>query len=138
METGLMRIGISLPETLLDEFDEIVEKKGYSSRSEGIRDAIRSYISYNEWMGDITGHQIGTVAIVYDYTKKGLSNMLTNTQHKYSHLIKSSVHINLDHDNCFEVIFLDGDGREIKELAEAMMALKGVKLPKLITVPSIK
>ena len=39
-----------------------------------------------------------------------------------THLIKSSVHIHLDHDNCFEVIVLDGDGEEIKELAEAIMA----------------
>ncbi|HML04802.1 MAG TPA: ribbon-helix-helix protein, CopG family, partial [Methanobacterium sp.] len=48
-----MRIGVSLPDTLLGKFDEIIEKRGYSSRSEGIRDAIRSYISYYEWMADI-------------------------------------------------------------------------------------
>jgi CopG family nickel-responsive transcriptional regulator len=75
METELTRIGISLPDTLLGEFDEIVERKGYSSRSES-RDAIRSYISYYEWMRDIKDHQIGTVAVIYYYTKKGLSNML--------------------------------------------------------------
>ncbi|MFI5383410.1 MAG: nickel-responsive transcriptional regulator NikR, partial [Methanosarcina thermophila] len=48
----------------------------------------------------------------------------------------SSVHIHLDHDNCFEVIVLDGDGEEIKELAESIMALKGVKFSKLTTVAS--
>ena len=58
-----MRIGVSLPGTLLNKFDEIIEKRGYSSRSEGIRDAIRSYISYYEWMGDIKGHRVGTVTI---------------------------------------------------------------------------
>lgn len=50
METELMRIGVSLPDALLGKFDEIIEKIGYSSRSDGIRDAIRSYISYYEWM----------------------------------------------------------------------------------------
>ena len=131
-----MRIGVSLPDNLLGKFDEIIEKRGYSSRSEGIRDAIRSYISYYEWMGDIKGHRVGTVAVIYDHTKRGLSNALADIQHHYSHLIKSSVHIHLDHDNCFEAIVLDGEGEKIKEFDDAIMALKGVKFSKLTTVPS--
>jgi hypothetical protein len=43
MEKKLMRIGISLPGKLLDKFDKSLLKRGYSSRSEGIRDAIRTY-----------------------------------------------------------------------------------------------
>jgi len=46
MEQELARIGVSLPENLLEKFDEIITKRGYSSRSEGIRDAIRGYICY--------------------------------------------------------------------------------------------
>ena len=129
-----MRIGVSLPETLLGKFDKIIEKRGYSSRSEGIRDSIRSYISHYEWMNDIKGHRTGTVTVVYDHTKRGLSNALADIQHNFSHLIKSSMHIHLDHDNCFEVIVMDGDGEEIKELADSIMALKGVKHSKLTTV----
>jgi len=136
METELMRIGVSLPDILLGEFDEIIGKRGYSSRSEGIRDAIRSYISYYEWMNDIKGHRVGTIAFIYDHTKRGLSNALTDIQHHYSHLIKSSVHIHLSHEECFEVVVLNGDGKEIAELSEAMMALKGVKFSRLTTVAS--
>jgi CopG family nickel-responsive transcriptional regulator len=36
---------ISLTPTLLHKLDEIKDEKGYSSRSEVIRDAIRSYLS---------------------------------------------------------------------------------------------
>ncbi|AKB28405.1 Nickel responsive regulator NikR [Methanosarcina siciliae C2J] len=136
METELMRIGISLPDILLGEFDEIIGKRGYSSRSEGIRDAIRSYISYYEWMNGIKGHRVGTIAFVYDHTKRGLSNSLTDIQHHYSHLIKSSIHIHLNHEDCFEVVILNGDGKEIAELSEAMMVLKGVKFSRLTTVAS--
>lgn len=135
-DTELMRIGISLPDTLLNKFDEIIEKRGYSSRSEGIRDSIRSYISYYEWMVDIKGHRVGTIAVIYDHTQRGLSNALTDIQHHYSHIIKSSIHVYLNREDCFEIVVLDGEGREITELAEAMMALKGVKLSKLITAES--
>ena len=131
-----MRIGVSLPDTLLGKFDEIIEKRGYSSRSEGMRDAIRSYISHYEWINDVKGDRIGTIAVIYDNTKKGLSNILTNIQHNYSHLIRFSVHVYLDRENCFELIFINGKGEDIAELAEAIMALKGVKLSKLITTES--
>jgi CopG family nickel-responsive transcriptional regulator len=59
MEQDLMRIGISLPEKLLNKFDEIILQRGYSSRSEGIRDAIRNYIVSYEWMSDVQGERVG-------------------------------------------------------------------------------
>ncbi|SES77661.1 transcriptional regulator, CopG family [Methanococcoides vulcani] len=135
MEQELMRIGVSLPDNLLTKFDSIIERRGYSSRSEGIRDAIRNYINQHEWMSDIKGRRVGTITLIYDHTKRGLSNTIADTQHDYSDLIKSSVHIHLDHDNCLEVIIFDGEGEEIKEMDERLMALKGVKYVKLNTAP---
>jgi len=134
MEAELMRIGVSLPDALLDKFDEIIKKRGYPSRSEAIRDALMSYITYYEWMGDIKGHRVGTIAVIYDHTKRGLSNALVDVQHFYSHLIKYSIHMYLDTEDGFELIVLDGSGQEITELAGAIIALKGVKFSKLTTV----
>ena len=39
----------------------------------------------------------------------------------------------LDHDNCLEVVILDGEGEKVKEVAERTMALKGVHYVKLNT-----
>ncbi|MCM1985479.1 nickel-responsive transcriptional regulator NikR [Methanococcoides seepicolus] len=135
MEHELMRIGVSLPDNLLNKFDSIIESRGYSSRSEGIRDSIRNYINQYEWMSDIRGRRVGTITIIYDHTKRGLSNAITDIQHDYSDLIKSSTHIHLDHDNCLEVVIFDGEGELIKEMDERLMALKGVKYVKLNTAP---
>ena len=63
-DSDLSRIGISLPENLLNKFDSIIDKRGYSSRSEGIRDAIRSYITYYEWMNDVEGERQGVITMV--------------------------------------------------------------------------
>ncbi|MCD4822882.1 MAG: nickel-responsive transcriptional regulator NikR [Methanococcoides sp.] len=135
MEHELMRIGVSLPDNLLNKFDSIIESRGYSSRSEGIRDAIRTYINQYEWMSDIKGRRVGTITVIYDHTKRGLSNTIADIQHDYSDLIKSSVHIHLDHDNCLEVVIFDGEGELVKEMDERLMALKGVKYVKLNTAP---
>lgn len=134
MEQELMRIGVSLPDNLLDRFDEIIKKRGYSSRSEGIRDAIRNYIIHYEWMNEVEGERIGVITIIYDHDQRGLVNSLTDLQHDYMNMIKSSVHVHLDEDNCLEIIMLKGEGKSVKEIAEKMMALKGVKHVKLTTI----
>ncbi len=135
MEQELMRIGVSLPQNLLTKFDDIIEKRGYSSRSEGIRDSIRTYITHYEWMSDVKGRRVGTISLIYDHTKRGLSNSLADVQHDHIDIIKSSIHLHLDHDNCLEVIILDGEGADVKAVAERIMSLKGVKYVKLNTAP---
>jgi CopG family transcriptional regulator, nickel-responsive regulator len=133
MEQELMRIGVSLPEKLLGRFDEIILQRGYSSRSEGIRDAIRNYIVHYEWMSDVQGERVGVITLVYSHSQRGLVENITEIQHDYGTIIQSSLHVHLDHDNCLEVVVLRGDGQEVKKAAERMMSLKGVKHVKLTT-----
>lgn len=133
MEQDLMRIGVSLPEKLLNKFDEIILQRGYSSRSEGIRDAIRNYIVNYEWMSDVQGDRVGVITIVYSHTQRGLEDNLTEIQHEFGGIIQSSLHVHLDHDNCLEVVVLRGEGQDVRKAAENMMALKGVKHVKLTT-----
>jgi CopG family nickel-responsive transcriptional regulator len=134
MEQELMRIGVSLPDNLLARFDEIIAKRGYSSRSEGIRDAIRNYILNYEWMSEVQGDRIGIVSLLYDHDQRGLVNNLIDIQHDNSDLTQSSVHVHIDDHNCLEIMTLRGDAKNIKAFAEKMMALKGVKHVKLTTI----
>ena len=67
MEKKIMRIGISLPGKLLDKFDKTLLKRGYSSRSEGIRDSIRTYNQHYEWMQQIRGRRLYTIAQKQEY-----------------------------------------------------------------------
>ncbi|HON36867.1 MAG TPA: nickel-responsive transcriptional regulator NikR [Methanothrix sp.] len=128
-----MRIGVSLPEKLLSRFDEIILKRGYSSRSEGIRDAIRNYIVHYEWMSDVQGERVGVITLVYSHSQRGLVENLTEIQHESGDIIQSTLHVHLDHDNCLEVIVLRGEGKDVRIATEKMMALKGVKHVKLTT-----
>ena len=128
-----MRIGVSLPENLLNKFDEIIQQRGYSSRSEGVRDAIRNYIVNFEWMNDIDGERVGVITIVYDHSPKGLEDNLTEIQHDFGSTIKSSLHVHLSQNTCLEVVVLRGNGEDVRKTAERMMALKGAKHVKLTT-----
>lgn len=134
-EHDLSRIGVSLPANLLQSFDQILKTRGYSSRSEGIRDAIRSYIRYYKWMADMTGVRQGVITIVYDHHQRGLISAITDIQHDYMGLIQASLHSHVSHTRCVEVILVRGDAKEVKEVAERLMAQKGVETVKLTTIP---
>jgi len=134
MEQDLSRIGVSLPENLLGKFDEIITKRGYSSRSEGIRDAIRSYIRYYDWMSEVEGERIGILSMTYDHSQRGLVTSLLDLEHEFSAITRSAVHVHISHDECMEVVILRGEGEDVRAIAERVMALKGVKNVKLTTI----
>ena len=136
-EKKVTRMGVSIPRDLLSRFDEIIFETGYSSRSEGIRDAIRSYISYYKWMAEVEGELIGTLTHVYDHKITGVADSIVNIQHEYMDIIKSSIHIPLDSDNHLEVIILRGEGEDVKALTGRIMSVRGVKHVKL-NITSLK
>lgn len=134
-ENDLSRIGVSLPANLLTSFDKILDERGYSSRSEGIRDAIRSYIRYYKWMADVTGPRQGVVTIVYDHHQRNLVAAIADVQHDFIGVIQASLHAHVSHSRCVEVILVKGDAQDIKKVTEKLMALRGVENVKLTTIP---
>jgi CopG family nickel-responsive transcriptional regulator len=127
------RISISLPEKLLEEFDRILKEKGYVSRSEGIRDAIRNYIIEHGIISQVSGEIAGTISIIYDHDESNVLDKLTDAQHDFAEVIDSSLHIHLDKHHCLEVIVVRGDSNAIKQLLNRLTAIKGVKYAKLTT-----
>jgi len=134
-ENDLSRIGVSLPSNLLQNFDQILKTRGYSSRSEGIRDAIRSYIRYHKWMADISGPRQGIITLVYDHHQRGLVGAITDIQHDFMGLIQASLHSHVTETRCVEILLVKGDAQQVKMIAERLMAQKGVETVKLITIP---
>ncbi|WP_290597406.1 MULTISPECIES: nickel-responsive transcriptional regulator NikR [unclassified Archaeoglobus] len=133
MEEGITRIGVSLPKNLLDEFDRIISTRGYSSRSEAIRDAIRNYISEYRWLESERGEVVGVMVVVYDHNVKGVSDVIIDLQHDYNDVVTSSTHIHLNKDQCLELILVKGRMDKIRGLVDKLSATRGVLNVKLIT-----
>jgi len=123
--SGLKRFGVSLEKRLLDRFDSLIRHRGYSNRSEAFRDLIRKELVREEWHGP--KEVVGAVTLVYDHHRRELVNRITDIQHDYQAIIMSTQHIHLDHDNCFEIIAVKGNARQINVLADTLRAIKGVK-----------
>ncbi len=124
------RFGVSLDSALLERFDSLIEKKGYSNRSEAIRDLIRDALVTEEWQS-AAAETVGAITIVYSHDKRELTDTLTDLQHRYYDSIISSLHIHLDRHNCLEVIVVRGRAGDIKAIADRLIGTKGVKHGKL-------
>ncbi|MFX1565005.1 MAG: nickel-responsive transcriptional regulator NikR [Promethearchaeota archaeon] len=119
------RISISLPQNLLEEFDQITSNIGYD-RSKAIQQAMRDFISEYRWEQDPDASAAGTITIIYDHDVSGLESELTRIQHQYTNLITSATHIHLDTHNCLLVIVLKGLAATMKQLATELQRLRGI------------
>lgn len=133
MNEGVTRIGVSLPGNLLEQFDKIIDTRGYSSRSEAIRDAVRNYITEYKWLDEEGGEIVGVINVMYNHHQKGTSDAIVSLQHDYGDVITSTMHIHLSEDNCLEMIIVKGDMEGIKKLVNRITTIKGVNNVKLIT-----
>ncbi|MEO2068830.1 MAG: nickel-responsive transcriptional regulator NikR [Desulfurobacteriaceae bacterium] len=124
------RFAVSIDEKLLERFDEFIEKKGYVSRSEAIRDLIRNAL-IEESIGE-DKEVFGTITIVYDHHQRELAEKITEIEHGFLDNIISTMHIHIDHHHCLETIAVKGKASVIKELADKIITLKGVKHGKLV------
>jgi CopG family transcriptional regulator, nickel-responsive regulator len=128
------RIGVTFPPELLKDFDEIISKMGYESRSKAIQDAVRLYVSERKWVKEENTTQTGVILMIYDHDTKGLETELTESQHHHSDLISSTLHIHISERDCLEAIAVKGKGAEIRHLSDELATRRGVKIIKSMIV----
>jgi CopG family transcriptional regulator, nickel-responsive regulator len=129
----LVRFGVSISGGLLEKFDALIETKGYTNRSEAIRDLIRDRLVEVETQDRTDAMKaIGTITIVYDHHTREIGDHLTDIAHDHHEMILSSMHIHLTHSSCLEVILVKGCGKEIRKLADRFISIRGVKHGKLV------
>jgi len=125
------RVGVSFEPELLDRFDALIKAKGYTNRSEAIRDLVRKSLIESE-VEDEKGDVIGTLTIIYDHDAPNVTNRLLHIQHHHHSEISSTTHIHVDEQTCLEVLVVRGRGDDVRELADNIKAIKGVKHGELV------
>lgn len=131
----IIRFGVSIDYQLLKKFDRSIHKKGYTNRSEAIRDIIRKDLIKEEYK-DSYADAIGTLTMIYDHHQGNLSERLLDIQHDHHKEILSTTHIHIDHDNCLEVLILKGKLHNIQKLADSIRSIKGIKHGELVITKS--
>jgi CopG family nickel-responsive transcriptional regulator len=125
------RFTVSLPHALMATLDRLRCERGYTNRSEFLRDLLHAELVKQEWHGH-AGHNIAVLVIVYHHNLRALADKLTHIQHHSHGTIKAALHVHLSEHACLEVIPLRGSARHVRRVAYELLAVKGVRYGQLV------
>ncbi|MDA8450483.1 nickel-responsive transcriptional regulator NikR [Acidovorax sp. NCPPB 3859] len=140
----MQRFTISLDDELALQFDAFIARKGYGNRSEAVRDLIRSRLGCDSLGEAASGARqpgrdgswcVASVSYVYDHHEQTVTSRVLDLQHDHHDLVITSLHTHLDHDNCLETVVLRGPTAAVRECAERLVALRGVRHGNVHLVP---
>jgi len=120
------RFTISLDDRLAQEFDTHIATKGYSNRSEAVRDILHVHLARARETQNASGPCIACLSYTYNHHERELADRLARIQHQHHGLTISTTHAHLDHDNCLETVLLKGPSQAVRHFADCILAERGV------------
>lgn len=127
---SVIRFGVSLEEHLMDALDKYVTENKFPNRSRAIRNLIEKNIVEQKWK--CNNEVAGAIVLLYNHHKRDITNKTNSVQHDYHNYVLSAQHVHLDHDMCLETIVVKGKAKQLTELADKLIAIKGVEHGKLV------
>ena len=120
MVLQLTVISLSIPEVLLEQMDSAITERGFASRSEITRQALRLFLKEDLQIENAQGEIIATATIIY--REKANRQRLLDAQHVYSGLVSTFLYTHIQEGYCLEVIILKGQARTIKKFTDTLRA----------------
>jgi CopG family nickel-responsive transcriptional regulator len=127
----LSRISVSLPQSLLEQFDRMVSDKSCDSRSQAFVDMIHKQLA-EHFENENVGVMAGTINLVFDHSVPNLQKQLAELQYKYIDEVISTLNVNLTRSQTMSVILVQGPGEKLKLIANEMISRRGVITGKLM------
>ena len=133
-ELGISRIAVSLPESLLNTFDDVLEVRNYASRSEGIRDAVRMYVTHNDWVSQTEGENLAVISLVYSPDQQNLASQVTELERKNREIIKISLISDMSDAKRLGILLLRGESIRLREIFQQIQGIKGMAFAKMSVI----
>ncbi len=131
----MQRITISIDDDLLATIEQLSARRGYTSRSEALRDIVREARGREHLEHDRGAACLATLTYVYEHDKRDLSRRLTHAQHDHHDLSVATLHVHLDRRDCLEVAVLRGTVDAVRAFADAITTQRGVRYGRLHILP---
>ena len=120
-------VSITLPNELLRKFDAFIENRGYYSRSEAFRDAIRNLISESELAKLESGNAAATIMTTCDYARKDVDLKMTEVRHEFDDVVIENVHRHIGEKYCLEIFIAEGNNDRILNLINRLRGMHGIQ-----------
>ena len=128
-------ISMTLPSGLLDKFDEFIKARGYYSRSEAFRDAIRSLIAEAEVAKLETGTVAATMMITCEYARRDVDLRMSEVRHEFDDIVVENFHRHIGQQYCLEVFIAEGNYQRVLELIGRIRGMRGIQEVKATFLP---
>jgi len=128
-------ISITLPADLLRKFDQFTKARGYYSRSEAFRDAIRSLIAEAEVAKLETGTVAATMMITCEYARRDVDLRMSEVRHEFDDIVVENFHRHIDQQYCLEVFIAEGHYERVLELMGRIRGMRGIQEVKATFLP---
>lgn len=123
----MQRLTISLSDELATAFDDWMRQRGYSSRSEAMRDLLRRALGQRDLQQDAAQPCVAVLSYVFDHHQRQLASRLTDMQHDHHDLAVATMHAHISHEDCVETVLLRGPVAKVTAFSHAVMAETGVR-----------
>lgn len=131
------RITISLEKNLVKEFDELIQHKGYQTRSEAMRDLLREKIQETRLQRHQDPYCLANISFIYQHRQRDLTERLISMQHAVRDIVMVNSHIHLDQSYCMENLILKGATNQVQKMADKIIAERGVYYGNIAIMPTI-
>jgi len=130
-------VSISLTSNLLKKLDDFMRERGYSSRSEAIRDAIRDSLSEYQLSQFDKGKVTATITVISEHERHAVDERLTRLRHEHDDIVSGNMHIHLGKMYCLEIFITEGEVGRVLNFIGRIRAMKGIQQVKFTMVPLV-
>jgi len=128
-------VSITLPSELLKKFDLFIKARGYYSRSEAFRDAIRSLIAEAEVAKLESGSVAATMMITCEYARRDVDLRMSEVRHEFDDIVVENFHRHIDQQYCLEVFIAEGNYQRVLKLIGRIRGMRGIQEVKATFMP---
>jgi len=128
-------VSITLPQELVKQFDDFTKGRGYYSRSEAFRDAIRSLMEESEAAG-LEEHKVATVVLTAcDIRRRDIDVRLVELRSEFEDVVVENLHRYIENEYCVDIFLVIGDHPKVLDFVGRIRGTRGVQQVKTIFLP---
>lgn len=120
-------VSVSVPSSILERIEDVIEEEGYASRSEIVRESMRNFLEDYLVRKNLSGDLNGFISMMYDVNDKTCSDDISDIHHDNDDLVQGSLHLHFGQENCFDIWIVDGKAEELMGLVEKLKTVRGTK-----------
>lgn len=128
-------VSITLPSELIKKFDAFIRERGYYSRSEAFRDAIRTLMTEAE-LGKLEAKKVAAVILTAcDIRRKDIDVRLVELRSDFEDVVVENLHRYIENEYCVDVFLVQGEHKRILDFLGRVRGTRGVQQVKTIFLP---